>query len=150
MVMIRTAQMNTPQFAELAKRIQALEALLVISPPATFAPELVARKIKELVALRFLVTIEALEGRRRTEKIVLPRFIAIHLIRKWTGLSSTEIGCLFNRDHGSILNALTQVSRLTNYPAHRDAVAALDREISTWKSSQPSTQNAPTAAAAVG
>lgn len=51
-----------------------------------------------------------IRGTGRSRQIVNARNIAIYLIRNITGLSTIEIGKIFNRDHSTAVHSLDQVS----------------------------------------
>jgi chromosomal replication initiator protein len=50
-----------------------------------------------------------LESKARPWRIVWPRWMAMFLIRQHTALTFERIGMLFNRDHGSVMNAMEGV-----------------------------------------
>jgi chromosomal replication initiator protein len=58
------------------------------------------------------VSVEALRGKRRTNNIAVPRQVAMYLIRCHAGLSFSEIGAWFRRDHTTVLYACEKVSNL--------------------------------------
>lgn len=66
----------------------------------------VASHIIRTVSCHFNIGICDLESSARQWYYCWPRWVAIILIRRHTTLSSTQIGLLFNRDHGSILHAV--------------------------------------------
>ena len=61
------------------------------------------------VARYFGVKTDDLKGRARNKQIVVPRHIAMYLLREDAHLSSPEIGRLLNRDHTTVLHGLKQV-----------------------------------------
>jgi chromosomal replication initiator protein len=68
-------------------------------------------RILPLVAERFGVTLEQITGRRRTQGVVLPRQVAMYLLRQLTELSLVEIGQLFGgRDHSTVIYACERVA----------------------------------------
>jgi chromosomal replication initiation ATPase DnaA len=52
---------------------------------------------------------EDIRSRRRTHELVVARFIAIFLAKKITRMKLKSLGWSFNRDHSSIIHALTEV-----------------------------------------
>ena len=53
-----------------------------------------------------------LAGRSRTKEIVLPRQVAMYLLRSETGASLLEIGSeLGGRDHTTVLHGIRQIER---------------------------------------
>ncbi len=69
--------------------------------------------ILKLVAERFDLKVSDLKSRKRTKNIVLPRQIAMYLIRKVTALSLPEIGEIFGgMDHSSVHHGIKKVENL--------------------------------------
>lgn len=61
------------------------------------------KRIIGLVCARFNVDEPALQSEARPEWLVLPRHIVFWLARKLTTITSSQLGALFNRDHGTVL-----------------------------------------------
>ncbi|CAN5667862.1 chromosomal replication initiator protein DnaA [soil metagenome] len=62
------------------------------------------------VSNHFDVTLAELRGRGRSKQIVLPRQIAMYLIRDETGCSLVEIGrYLGNRDHSTVMHGISKI-----------------------------------------
>ncbi|PYE52798.1 chromosomal replication initiator protein DnaA [Deinococcus yavapaiensis] len=61
------------------------------------------------VAEHYGVPIEALKGAGRIREVVVPRQIAMYLIRSMTSHSLPEIGMFFGRDHSTVLHATQKV-----------------------------------------
>ena len=71
------------------------------------APE----KIIELVAREWQISVEALCGRDRSQKIAQPRQVAMYLLRKETDASLPQIGeVLGGRDHTTVMYAIEKIS----------------------------------------
>ncbi|BAT70812.1 chromosomal replication initiator protein [Thermosulfidibacter takaii ABI70S6] len=69
--------------------------------------------IIKMVAERFEIKISDIKSKKRTKNIVLPRQIAMYLIRKVTTLSLPEIGELFGgMDHSSVHHGIKKVENL--------------------------------------
>lgn len=63
-----------------------------------------------IIADHFSVTVTDLKGNKRNNKIVMPRQIAMYLIRELTDTSLKGIGkCLGNRDHTTILHGIEKI-----------------------------------------
>ncbi|HPE28923.1 MAG TPA: chromosomal replication initiator protein DnaA [Candidatus Mcinerneyibacteriales bacterium] len=66
--------------------------------------------IKKQVALYFNMTVKMLEGKRRNQEVVLPRFIAMYLSRRFTNDTLQAIGQAFGgRDHAAVINACNKI-----------------------------------------
>lgn len=77
--------------------------------PDQMTPE----RILTAVAERFAVKTDAICGQRRTRTVVLPRQVAMYLMRQLTELSLVEIGRMFGgRDHTTVLYACEKVATL--------------------------------------
>jgi chromosomal replication initiator protein len=69
-----------------------------------------ADKVIELVAREWQTTVAALHGRDRSQKIALPRQVAMYLIRKETDASLPQIGeVLGGRDHTTVMYAIQKI-----------------------------------------
>jgi chromosomal replication initiator protein len=79
------------------------------------------------VAERFGVTVRDLRSASRRQALVVPRHVAIHLVRERTGLSFAAIGALFGRrDAKTIRHACEAAARrLAADPALAAEVAAI-------------------------
>jgi chromosomal replication initiator protein len=100
-------------FAHLAKRSvdlslarEVLQDFIRSDQEKRFDP----RVIIKAVATRYNVTTESLKGKRRTNNVVVPRQVAMYLIRTLTSSPLAEIGRYFgNRDHTTVLYACDRV-----------------------------------------
>jgi len=73
-------------------------------------PQEIVRKVAEHFALRP----EDLVGGGRRKEVVLPRQIAMYLVRELTRSSLPEIGQLFGgRDHTTVLYAIQKIQELS-------------------------------------
>jgi chromosomal replication initiation ATPase DnaA len=61
--------------------------------------------ILEAVCRVAQVRADEVTGLRRMKYLMVPRFVAVHLIVKHTGLTTPQVGKILNRDHTTILNA---------------------------------------------
>ncbi len=97
-------------------RVVALEAQLDIRAMEELyaAAEAFPDRVIEAVSGITDVPIARILGPGKRVDEVAARQAAIHIIRKRTSLSSTEIGQLFNRDHSTILYAVQKVEELLN------------------------------------
>ena len=69
--------------------------------------------IKVIVSNHFNINPELLDSDSRSQSVVIPRQIAIHLIRKHTKLSLPEIGRLFhNRGHATVIYSCKKIDQL--------------------------------------
>lgn len=64
------------------------------------------------VADSFSVNPNSLKGKMRKREILIPRQVAMFLIRDLTELPLEEIGYFFGRDHSTVLNAIKRVKEL--------------------------------------
>jgi chromosomal replication initiator protein len=68
--------------------------------------------IQSAVSKHFQIKIPDLKSSSRMRNVVLPRQIAIYLIRKYTGMGFKDIGNYFGgKDHTTILHAYTKIDR---------------------------------------
>jgi chromosomal replication initiator protein len=81
--------------------------------PQGEAAQVSIKRIQDLVAERFSLTLDELCGDRRSQNIVYPRQVAMYLSRELTDSSLPKIGREFGgRDHTTVIHATTKISRL--------------------------------------
>jgi chromosomal replication initiator protein len=92
---------------------------------------LTSRQIAEAVADYYRVSLDSMCGKQRDKHIVMPRQIAMYLIRQETQVSLLEIGQLFGgRDHSTVLHACEKIDREINLnPALRREIIAIREQL---------------------
>ncbi len=90
-----------------------------------------SRQIAQAVAEYYHISLEAMCGKQRDKHIVVPRQIAMYLIRQETQVSLLEIGQLFGgRDHSTVLHAYEKIERaMTLNPTLRREVIAIREQL---------------------
>jgi chromosomal replication initiator protein len=67
-------------------------------------------RIRELVARRWRVKPDALQSKRRTKDVTVPRQVAMYVIKETLGISLVRIGELFGgRDHSTVIHSIRKV-----------------------------------------
>lgn len=94
-------------------------------------PHLNGKQIAEAVAAYYHLSFESLSGKQRDKYIVLPRQVAMYLIRQETQASLSEIGQLFGgRDHTTVLHSWQKIDRaLQSNPALQRDIAAIREQL---------------------
>lgn len=70
----------------------------------------IALDIRAVVCHEFAISIENIESRSRKHVFIIPRFVAMFIIRGETRLTLEQIGELFgNRDHSTVDNAINVI-----------------------------------------
>ena len=92
---------------------------------------LTSQQIAQAVAEYYRISLEAMCGKQRDKHIVVPRQIAMYLIRQETQASLLEIGQLFGgRDHSTVLHACEKIERQVNIdPSLRREVIAIREQL---------------------
>ncbi len=92
---------------------------------------LTSRQIAQAVAEYYHISLDAMCGKQRDKHIVMPRQIAMYLIRQETQASLLEIGQLFGgRDHSTVLHACEKIDRDVNLnPSLRHEVVAIREQL---------------------
>ncbi len=81
--------------------------------PQGEAAEVSIKRIQDLVAERFNLSLEELCGDKRSQNIVYPRQVAMYLSRELTDSSLPKIGKEFGgRDHTTVIHATSKIARL--------------------------------------
>ena len=69
-------------------------------------------KIQKIVADYFKITVEDLKGKKRNNKVVIPRQIAMYLCRMETSETFPKIGLEFGgRDHSTVIFACDKIEK---------------------------------------
>jgi chromosomal replication initiator protein len=96
----------TPISIELAQAV--LSNVLYNPKKRQVTPERIARAVSDY----YSVPMEALQGQKRDKAIVMPRQIAMFLMREETDVSLLRIGAeLGGRDHSTVLHACDKITR---------------------------------------
>lgn len=99
-----------------------------VLPEGPPSPE--AQDVLQVVAETYDVQINDLLGRQRVRRLVLPRHVAMFLVRKHTGHSFPEIGRRFRRDHTTVQHACRKIeSRLMSDVELRQQVHIIERTL---------------------
>jgi chromosomal replication initiator protein len=81
--------------------------------PQGEAAEVSIKRIQDLVAERFELSLDELCGEKRSQNIVYPRQVAMYLSRELTDSSLPKIGKEFGgRDHTTVIHATSKIQRL--------------------------------------
>jgi chromosomal replication initiator protein len=93
----------------------------------TVSPE----RIRDIVAVRWRVRVDALASKRRTKDLTVPRQVAMYLLKELLGMSLVRIGELFGgRDHSTVIHSIRKVDEdMGRDPDFRREVDAARREI---------------------
>jgi chromosomal replication initiator protein len=93
-------------------------------------PVLSPERIRETVARRWRVHAEALASKRRTKDLVVPRQVAMYLIKDTLDTSLVRIGELFGgRDHSTVIHSIRKVEdQMERDPLFREQVDAAREE----------------------
>ena len=75
--------------------------------------EHIQRKVSEFFGLK----LADMRARRRTKAVAFPRQIAMYFARQLTNASLTEVGRAFDKDHTTVLHAVTKVETLIRQDA---------------------------------
>lgn len=89
----------------------AIEALKDYVNKNVFADNSI-QSIQKVIADYFEITVDDLKGKKRTQKIIRPRHIAMYLARKETDESLAKIGLEFGgRDHSTVIAAYNKINK---------------------------------------
>lgn len=95
--------------------------------------ELTPGRIISVVASYYKINKKDITGKSRKKEYVVPRHIAIYLVREITGLGFVDIGKQFGgRDHSTIISAVNSIDRnLKMDKAVKMAVSSIEQKIKT-------------------
>jgi chromosomal replication initiator protein len=112
-------------------------------PPPAQPARFSGRATLRIVARHFGLAPAAVAGNARLHRLVVARWIVMHICVEAGGYSAAQAGRLLGRDHTTVLYALRQLATLlARDPALADAVARLTRRCAP--------DDAPATAAGVG
>ncbi|WP_189088855.1 chromosomal replication initiator protein DnaA [Deinococcus ruber] len=98
-----------------------------------FAPQEVKVEMSDVlraVAGHYNIPPDAVRGSGRVREVVVPRQVAMFLIRELTGHSLPEIGSFFMRDHSTVMHAVQKVTEQLGKDSElTEAVAFLKRRL---------------------
>ena len=83
-----------------------LGMLLHATSPGGLTPQ----RVRDKVAQAWGTTSEALQSKKRTKDLTIPRQVAMYLIKEMFDLALVEIGKLFGgRDHSTVIHSVSKV-----------------------------------------
>lgn len=87
--------------------------------------------VMEAVSRYYSVSVQDIIGASRVREILMPRQIAMFLLKKYLRMSYVRLGELFsNRDHTTVMNAYEKIeSKMQNDPQLLREVRALEKEL---------------------
>ncbi|MCD4776305.1 MAG: chromosomal replication initiator protein DnaA [Candidatus Aegiribacteria sp.] len=103
----------------------------ISSSLGTITRRLTAGNIASVVAESFDVSPSQLKGKQRKRSILVPRQVAMSLIRELTSLSLKDIGSFFSgRDHSTVLNSIDRIEELKqNDPNLNSKIEEIKRKL---------------------
>ena len=102
-----TEIMGQPVTLEIAQ--QKLRDVLASTRQANLSIEI----IQKVVADFFSLSVNDLKGKKKTQKVVYPRQLAMYICREMTDFSTTEIGEAFGgRDHATVIHSNDKINGL--------------------------------------
>lgn len=136
---------NVRQLAGVVHRLAAISRLTdcevsmdlaqreIRSSLGSITRRLTAGNITSAVAESFNVSPGHLKGKQRKRSILVPRQVAMSLIRELTSMSLKEIGSFFSgRDHSTVLNSIDRIDELKKQdPELERTIAELRRKLTS-------------------
>ncbi len=121
-MMVSHVKSNVRQLEGCIKKLSAMKNLHDIDP----TPEVVqgvltevvstAKPVSEVVTMiidavsaEFRVEVADIKSEKRTANIILSRYVAMYIIREITGMPLKNIGEHFNKNHSTVVHAVTQI-----------------------------------------
>ena len=130
-----TITSNVRQLEGTVKKIKALHDLMERDIDIALAKEAVADIFKENPGLNptpemiirevsryYCIPVEKLRGSGRSKDMVLPRQIAMYLVREMTDYSLPEIGKVFSRDHTTVLHSINKIENYLKETSEMDNI----------------------------
>jgi chromosomal replication initiator protein len=127
-----SALSNLISFMEIMKQPITLEiAQKRLRDVIATAPVISIEIIQKAVADTYSLSVNDLKGKKRTQKIVYPRQLAMYICREMTDFSTTEIGEAFGgRDHTTVMHSIEKIQSLfITDPALDSKIEGLKRTV---------------------
>ena len=70
-----------------------------------------SEKIIEVTARYFEIDEDELKSTKRNKEILLPRQVAMYIMKEKTDITVTSIGKIFDKDHSTVLNAIGKIRK---------------------------------------
>ncbi|MCL2127012.1 MAG: chromosomal replication initiator protein DnaA [Treponema sp.] len=120
-----TEIMGQPVTLEIAQ--QKLRDIFASRRQANLSIEIIQKTVADFYSL----SSNDLKGKKRTQKVVYPRQLAMYICREMTDFSTTEIGESFGgRDHATVIHSLEKIQGLLiTDPALDSTIESLKRQI---------------------
>jgi len=111
---LKSALNNLISFMEIMKQPMTLEiAQKKLRDVLATTPNLSIETIQKAVADTYSLSVNDLKGKKRNQKIVYPRQLAMFICREMTDFSTTEIGEAFGgRDHTTVMHSIEKIKGL--------------------------------------
>ena len=93
--------------AEITKK--KVNEIISIIDPGNIPTDALIERVLNAVSEKYDVKVEEMKSKRKNEKVVNARHVAIYLIRKLTELPLKDIGAVFGRDHSTIISSIEKV-----------------------------------------
>ena len=131
----KTITSNVRQLEGTVKKIKALHDLMERAIDLSLAKEAVTDIFKENPGLNptpdmiirevsryYCIPVEKLQGSGRSKDMVLPRQVAMYLVREMTEYSLPEIGKVFSRDHTTVLHSINKIENYLKETSEMDNI----------------------------
>jgi chromosomal replication initiator protein len=100
------------QFSNTAPTVESVKALISTMNAKPKTAPISAQRLIKVVAEYFSISLDDLMGKSRKKSLVIPRQIAMYLMRQEAGFSFPGIGQeLGNRDHTTAIHACTKIEK---------------------------------------
>jgi chromosomal replication initiator protein len=119
-------------YAEIMKQPITLEiAQKILRDVLASTPILSIETIQKAVADTYSLSVNDLKGKKKNQKIVYPRQLAMYICREMTDFSTTEIGEAFGgRDHTTVMHSIEKIKGLfITEPSLDSTIESLKRTI---------------------
>lgn len=122
-------QALTERLARL-ERLHKAELSAAVAMKRKPAPDCIMKRTVRVVSDHCGVSVNAIMGERRPERIARARMLAYYVQREKTGAPYQELGKWWGKDHGTIMHGCQAMrNRLETVPAFRPFVDAILSEI---------------------
>lgn len=91
--------------------------------------EFLPKLIIDLISAKLDVSYSTMISKSRIREHVFARQVSMFFIKKYTDLNLTQIGCLFNRDHSTVIYAIETINDIQIQSQYKLKICELDSNV---------------------
>ncbi len=107
-----------------------IDEVISVVDPGNVPTDAMVERILLAVSKHYGISVEDMKSKKRTETIAGARHVAIYLIKKYTELTLTDIGGIFNRNHTTVMSSIDRVDiNIRTVNGYEREIKLIEKEI---------------------